>query len=167
MRPNLSQSIWPPHQPANKAATFDIHPGARVSPSPVPASMRPASSQAIADAGLQSAPSFEPAKFGEMVHNQLAHPGGVDVLALIRPVKSIRSFLLIANELAATIIHVNYDNPAGAAVGTPIGPGGNLFLDAAVPQNDVHIFSPVAGNIQISYINIDPTNATKVVQATS
>jgi hypothetical protein len=72
-------------------------------------------------------------------------------LVLPRP-KNIRVYLLIVNTLAANPINFNFGAAADNTL-YPIPAGGNYIADTSVPQNDLYIFSPVAGQILVGYIN--------------
>lgn len=75
-----------------------------------------------------------------------------DQLVLPRP-KVRRALLSVINTLVANPINVAFGRQADNVSGVPIPAAGNIFFDNAVPQNDVHVFSPVAGTILVLYIN--------------
>lgn len=75
-----------------------------------------------------------------------------DQLVLPRP-KVRRALLSIINTLAANPINFAFGRQADNVSGVPIPAAGNVFFDNAVPQNDVHVFAPVAGTILVLYIN--------------
>ncbi len=84
--------------------------------------------------------------------------GAGDQLVLPRPIGT-RTLLIIENDLAApNSIRVNFDKIADANTGLRIVAGGNAFFDAVVPQNNIHVFAPVAGNIILTWINAAPTS---------
>ena len=148
---------------ASPGAGIDIHDAGQNLPSPVPGSLR-----APIDAPGEppkSAAVYDPSRFVDGTPLVFTFGGAGDQLVLQRPTKGQRVFLLIVNDLAAGVIRVNWDSPASATVGIPIGVGGNLFMDETVFQNDVHVFAPGAGNIQIAHAITDTTNPAKILNA--
>lgn len=94
-------------------------------------------------------------KYGDMVQLTVPIASGADVVAVQRP-KNTRVLLIIINNQVANL-YVAFDQTA-SAFSLPIPPGGALFFDAAVPQNDVHLFYGVgAVLVPIFYINVDIT----------
>ena len=89
---------------------------------------------------------------GDGVVLPIVFPALGDQLALARP-PGRRTLLVVINTLAANPVNVNFGVAADNVAGIPIPVGGNLFLDVAVPQNDVHIFAPVAGTVLVFFIN--------------
>lgn len=166
MTPNLGIYQWPggPLSP-NPTSGEDISGGSGPTQTAAPSSMTAPSAAAIAAAGNAPVPIYRPGMYGEGQLSPITFAGASDILVLPRPGKGIRAWLLIVNDLAASTIRVNFDSSASATIGIAIGPGGNLFMDVVVPQNDIHVFSPIAGLIHIAYINLDPTNPTRVIQA--
>ena len=152
MRPVLSPYVWKPgqvnHVPMDKAAQY-VRPG-----SPVPDSMIPPAGGGTqaAQAPVAPAPSYEPGAYGEAVNLPIVFAAAGALLALRRPTSGIRSLLIIANSIAGFAITVGYDTAPTVGSGLPIAAGGNLFLDQKVPQNDIWIFSPAAGTVQITYM---------------
>lgn len=102
----------------------------------------------------------DPMKYGDMSVIIVAFAAAGDILVLPRP-SGKRTLLIVENDLAApNTIRMNFDKIADANSGLRIISGGNAFFDAAVPQNDIHIFAPVAGNVIVTYINVAiPTGA--------
>ena len=47
-----------------------------------------------------------------------------------------------------------FDKPAEVNSGFPIDAGGNVLFDAAVPQNDLHVWTAAAGTITVAFINV-------------
>ncbi|MHB8674550.1 MAG: hypothetical protein ACYDAK_12860 [Candidatus Limnocylindrales bacterium] len=163
----LSSSIyeWPGRfAKPNVLASADIQSGANSTPaSPIPPSMV-ASSVGPAEMGV---PSFSPAQFGNAQIITPVFAAAGDQLVLPRPATGQRVFLLIVNNLAASVANVNFDNIASAAIGIQIQPGGNLFMDQFVPQNDIHIFIPIAGVITVAFCVLNATDPTRILQANS
>ena len=155
---------WPGEAPANPLASIDIQSGAQSTPaSPIPASMGVPSLPPSA----MGAPSYMPCMYGNAQVITPLFAGAGDLLVLPRPATGQRVFLLIVNNLAASVANVNFDNVASAAIGIQIQPGGNLFMDQFVPQNDIHIFIPIAGVITVAFCVLDPTDPTRILQANS
>lgn len=90
--------------------------------------------------------------YGDMSIIPIVFAGLGDLFVLERP-KNTRIFLTIVNTLAANPINFAFGRAADNVSGIPIPAAGNVFFDTAVPQNDLHIFSPVAGTILVGYIN--------------
>ena len=154
---------WPGMALPNPIAPADIHPagtGPTITPAPPSLTSPQQPPQATP---LRATPTFAPGSFGDALLQSTIFGAPGSILALPRPVRAQRTLLIIANNFPAQVIYVNYDNPASPVVGVPIGPGGNMFLDTVVPQNDIYIFSPVAGVVPITYINIDATNPSRVL----
>ncbi len=103
--------------------------------------------QAIANPGI----------YGDM--NSLLAPVGaaVDFLAVARP-KCIRIMLIIQNPGVGNLF-VDFDKQASLQ-SMLIVPGGSVFFDAAVPQNDIHLFSTLAVNVPVFFMNTDPIHAS-------
>ena len=129
-----------------------------------PASMTPPPSPPQGSV-LAAQPQFSPGSFGDALILSVAFGAAGDILALPRPPLGVRTLLIIVNDLPASAIRVNMDSPATATAGIAIQPLGNLLLDAVVPQNDIHIFSPIAGVVTVMYINADVTNPAKILEA--
>ena len=101
--------------------------------------------------------SFTPGNYADMQQQQVSLIDGVDKLVLSRS-RSVRIFLLIFNPNAANL-YFAWDQVASTS-SIPIPPGGNLFFDNAVPQNDLHLFYAGANvNIPIQYMTNDIANA--------
>ena len=79
----------------------------------------------------------EPKRYGDMQQLSAQLVQNVDNLVLTRS-DNLRVFLLIYNSSAVNLYYA-FDQNANAAC-VPIPPGGNLFFDNAVPQNDLHLF---------------------------
>ena len=154
---------WPGIARANPIASADISSGSNsTAGTAAPVSMSPAQA-----AVAQALATYVPGMYGnaQVITPNFAVAG--DQLILPRPATGTRTFLLIVNNLAASVVNVNFDNVASAAIGIQIQPGGNLFMDQFVPQNDVHIFLPIAGVVTVAFCVIDPTNPTAMLQANS
>lgn len=102
--------------------------------------------------------NFNPGQYGDMQQLQVALIDGVDKLVLSRS-HNTRIFLLVFNPNAASL-YFGWDQVAGTS-SIPIPPGGNLFFDQAVPQNDLHLFYAGANvNVPIQYMVVDLANAS-------
>lgn len=102
--------------------------------------------QAIANPGI----------YGDMVSLLAPLAAATDFLAVARP-KTFRPLLIIINNGVGNL-YIDFDKQASLQ-SLPLVPGGILFMDAAVPQNDIHLFSAAAVNIPVFYMNTDPINA--------
>lgn len=84
--------------------------------------------------------------YADMVQMLVPLAAGQEALALPRP-KNTRILLVIQNP-GVSNLYVAFDQVASnAAMAVP--PNGNLFFDAAVPQNDIHILYGAAVDILI------------------
>jgi len=93
------------------------------------------------------------AKYGDAVTIVAAFAAAGDLLVLPRP-STKRILLIVENDLVApNTIRINFDAQANANLGLRVISGGNAFFDVSVPQNDIHVFAPVAGNVIVTYIN--------------
>lgn len=152
MKPVLSPYVWTPgqpnHIPIDKGAQY-VAPGTAA-----PASFIPPKGGGTQPAQAPVAPTatFDPGSYGEAVNLPVIFAGAGALLALRRPTSGIRTLLIIANSIAGFAINIGYDTIPTVASGLPIAAGGNLFLDQKVPQNDIWIFSPAAGTVQITYM---------------
>jgi len=100
---------------------------------------------------------YESSRYGDMVIQTVVFAAIGCILVLPRP-SGIRTYLLIENLLAApNQIRVNFDNPASANSGIGIDSSGSWLFDSVVPQNNVYIFAPAAGSVQIAWINVNIT----------
>ena len=106
----------------------------------------PPSNTPLADPGISVV------MYGDADVLPIVFAGAGDQLVLPRP-KVRRVLLSIVNTLAANPINFAFGRPADNVSGVPIPAAGNAFFDNAVPQNDVHVFSPVAGTILVLYMN--------------
>jgi len=160
--------LFPPSRrrinPAQAGAGADIHPTSG-SGTVAPDSMSPPSQREIEEQRNAPVPVYLSGHYGNVQYLAFTFAVAGNQLVLARPVKAQRVLLVIANDLAAGTMRVNFDAPAAAAIGIPIVAGGNLFLDVAVPQNDIYIFSPGGGVASVMYLNVDITNPTNVLQA--
>ena len=160
MQPKLSQS-YPNPVGRNRGAPLDIHDGGSVSPFVIPPELiAPASNQK--EITEQTHPIFTPGFYGDAQLQLIVFPGAGSQLVLPRPSQYQRTLLIITNDIAGVNIRVNFDTPASVTVGLPIPPGGNLFMDNVVAQNDVWVFAPAAGNVQVAWMNIDVTNTKRL-----
>jgi len=96
---------------------------------------------------------YESTRYGEAQVFPVQYAGAGSQLVLQRPQGGKRTLLIIVNDLAVGVIRVCFDANATAALGVPIAAGGNMFLDAAVPQQNVFVFSPNAGQVTVCYQN--------------
>lgn len=145
----------------SRTATLDIHDNAGNSPLAVPDSMTPPSN-AQSSRPEPAHPQYSPAQFGDGQLSTVVFAGAGNLLVIARPPQFQRVLLIIVNDIAGFNVRVNFDSAANVTTGFPIPPGGNIFFDNVVPQNDIHVFSPVAGNIQVAFMNIDITNAQRL-----
>lgn len=110
------------------------------------------------DEAFHGSPVYNPGFYGDMTVIPVVYAGAQDQLVLARP-KETRIYLVIVNPLPANSIYVNFDASAepaagGAVKGVPIAAGNGAWVfDQVVPQNDVHIYAPVAGTILVGFIN--------------
>lgn len=92
-------------------------------------------------------------RYGDVLTQVFTFAGAGDQVVLPRPT-GIRTLLIIENDLAApNAIRINFDKIADANTGLKVVAGGNAFFDAVVPQNNIHVFAPAAGNIILTWIN--------------
>lgn len=160
--------VWnrsgPNKLPVTPGAVLDIHNhDVDLNASPVPRSMRP---DAAPDAGnaLGATAVFLASGYADGSVLTITQAANASVLVLQRPVRAQRVNLIIVNDTIGTI-RFNLDAPATAAIGIPILPGGNAFFDFFVPQNDIYIFWPNTGNVQVMYANTNVTSPTSIVQS--
>lgn len=117
---------------------------------------------------VKAAPTFDLGKYGDIQTYPCIFPAAMDELAILRPTKSVRTFLLVVNSLVIpNIITVNFDAPATPTSGIQIPAGGNLFMDYFVPQQDVHVYSPIAGVVQCFYCNVNVADYSRLLTALS
>lgn len=101
---------------------------------------------------------YAPGDYGDRIVLPITFLGGDVQLVLQRP-RGTRISLIIQNTLPQLVtnnIIVSYGVPAAPGIGLQIPPGGNIFEDKAVPQNDVYIFAPAAGIVLVAFINAVP-----------
>ena len=146
------------------SAGADIHNDARDYSNVAPGSMRPPGLQEEADRGIIAMPQFTPAQYGDVQTLVFVFAVAGDQLVLPRPAHAQRALLIIINDFAAGIVRINFDNAASATVGIPLAVGANAFFDSFVPQNDIHIFGPGAGAVQVIYANLDITNSAEFLR---
>ena len=161
MIPILSSS-YPMVRRENRRARLDIHDGGSNTPLAVPDSLTPpTSNQSYNPEPVH--PNYNPAAYGDgQLSLVVFGGGGVNILVCARPSQFQRTLLIIVNDIAGFNVRVNFDAPANVVLGFPVPPGGNIFFDNVVPQNDIHVFSPVAGNIQVAFMNIDVRNSNRL-----
>lgn len=117
---------------------------------------------------LLAPPTFDLGKYGDVQTYPCNFAGARNELAILRPTKAVRTFLLVVNSFAVpNIIRVNFDAPASPTLGMPIPAGGNLFMDYFVPQQDVHVYSLIAGTIMCFYCHVNVADARRVFDALS
>lgn len=102
-------------------------------------------SGAIIPAGVQNV-------YGDMFIIPITFTAAGDLFVLERP-KNKRVLLVVVNTIALNTINFAFGRAADNVSGIPITSGGNVFFDTAVPQNDLHVFSPAVGTILVGYIN--------------
>lgn len=149
MRPVLSPYVWKPGQVNRRPSDVGT-----LIKSPVPASMvpPPGSGTQAAQGASAPAPVYTPGSYGEAVTVPIIFSAAGALLALRRPTAGIRKLLIINNTIAGFAITVGYDGAPNVGNGLQIAAGGNLFFDVVVPQNDIWIFSPAAGTVQLIYM---------------
>ena len=160
MTPRLSGGFPMPAGLA-RGRLLDINQGTSNTPQVVPRDLTPPDAPAQVDE-TQVYPIFEGARYGDGQLNAFTFAAAGSMLVLPRPPQHQRTLLIIVNDIAGFNIRVNFDSPANVATGWPIPPGGTLFLDTSVPQNDINVFAPVAGVIQVAYINLDIHNLQRL-----
>ena len=161
MRPILA-SQYPLGLRRNSRAALDVHNTTSNTPYTVPNDLTPPN----ATQGYlpeQVHPNYSPAQYGDGQLQLVVYAAAGNQLVLPRPSSGQRVLLIIVNDIAGFNIRVNFDTPANVTVGLPIPPGGNLFFDNVIAQNDIHVFAPVAGNIQVAFMNLDVHNASRLV----
>lgn len=81
----------------------------------------------------------------------------VSILGLQRPPPGTRrTFLMVQNQLVGTILYFAFGRGADNGLSNPgIPANGNLFMDqlAAIPQNELYFYFPIAGFATVTYIN--------------
>lgn len=96
--------------------------------------------------------SYTPGLYGDLSILPIQLQASQSLIALQRP-RNTRIYLCIQNTLAANVLYANFGNLADAQNSIQIQPGGNWLFDAAVPQNDLSLFSTAAGTVLVAYIN--------------
>lgn len=164
MKVPIWNSSGPNRLPVTPGAVLDVHNhDVDLNASPVPYSMRPdAAPSDQTPAG--AAPIYSPSAYADGNVLTITQAANASVLVLQRPVRSQRVNLIIVNDTIGTI-RFNLDAPATATIGIPILPGGNAFFDVFVPQNDIYIFWPNIGNVQVMYANANITSPSAVLNA--
>jgi len=148
MKPNLSPYAWPPGQ--RNHVPVDIARGGAISgDSAAPLSFIPPQQN---NPNTAPVAVFDSTGYGNGLIQPIVFAAPGDFLALPRPPSGVRTLLVIENTIAGFVITFNYDAPAAVGTGIQIAAGGNVFFDKVVPQNDIHIFSPVAGVVQIMWM---------------
>lgn len=96
-----------------------------------------------------------PQLYGDATILPITFAAAGDLLVLPRP-RGTRTLLLITNILPGNPVNYSWDRAADAVTGIPLGAAGGFRLfDNSVPQNDLHIFSPVAGlAVLVEYMNV-------------
>jgi hypothetical protein len=141
------------HTPRQQVPTDAVLRDALQNKAAVPQAPAPTSSEQIR---RQPQAGFEPGRYGDAVSLLVPLAAGVSLLALPRP-RTTRVLLIVANP---TLQPLYFSFGQSATLGSmPIPAGSSLFLDAAVPQNDMYLFSAVGGNIPVQFINTDIANA--------
>jgi len=100
---------------------------------------------------------FDPGKYGDILQMPITIPANTSILALQRSVKK-RIFLLVENPTGINL-YFAFDT-AASIVSNYIPPGGIMWFDAAVPQNNLYLFSgPAPVVVPISFMVADMANA--------
>lgn len=148
MRPVLSPYVWQPGQPNRLPTDVGV-----TQASPLPASMVPPAGSGTQAANAAPTPMAvnNPGNYGEAYTVPVIFGAAGALLALPRPSSGIRKLLIINNTIAGFAITIGFDTAPTVASGLQIATGGNLFFDIVVPQNDIWIFAPAAGTVQVIY----------------
>jgi hypothetical protein len=96
---------------------------------------------------------YDPQKYGDAISVTIPLQTAVDMLILTRPMGA-RLMLVIYNPTVGPL-YLSFGSDA-SVFSIPITSGSAIFFDAVVPQNDVHLFSAIGGNIPVIYINSLP-----------
>lgn len=100
--------------------------------------------------------TFSPGEFSDATELLIPLAGAVNSLAVQRP-RTTRVLLIISNPTALPLF---FAFGQGATLNSNFIPaGGSLFMDRAVPQNDVYLFSTPGGNIPVTFTNSDVSHA--------
>jgi hypothetical protein len=92
-------------------------------------------------------------RFGDAKVIALIFAGAGGMFNVLPRPATKRIELLIVNSTVVGQIFYNFDQQADNASSVPIGAGGNRLWDAAVPQNNLSIFSSGAGTVILEYMN--------------
>lgn len=136
----------------------DVHARTSNTPGALPPSAVPPTqtgTNAGTSQGFAPTPVFLPTLYGDGILQPFAFAAAGSQLVLPRPPTGKRVLLIIVNTIAGFTINVNFDAPAAALIGIPFVTNGGLFMDRVVVQNDIHIFAPAAGVIQVAYMIAD------------
>lgn len=108
---------------------------------------------------VSPSPVYDPSLYGDGINFPFVFGAAGDMLVLARaPAGLTRIYLLIVNTLAANPVQVAFGQAAALLSGIPIPAAGN-YEPLKPQQNDVHVFSPVAGTIQIVHTLVDLSTA--------
>ena len=140
---------------------LDINSTTSNRPQVVPNDLTPPDAPHVVDESLVT-PIYEGARYGDAQLQAITFAAAGSLLVLARPPQHQRTLLIIVNDIAGFNIRMNFDSAANVTTGLPIPPGGNVFFDTCVPQNDINVFAPVAGVIQIAYLNLDIHNLQRL-----
>ena len=98
---------------------------------------------------------FDASLYGDGQLLTQVYAGAGSLLVVPRPQGQLRTYLLLINVTAASTIRIALDAAASAVSGIPLAAGGNFLMDAKVWQNDIHVFSPVAGaGVLAAWMNV-------------
>ena len=101
--------------------------------------------------------TYDAGRYGDFSTVNVFIPANQSALALPRPATK-RILLVVQNTTAAPLFYA-FDGLADTA-SLSIPAGFTLFLDAAVPQNNLYLFSgAVAVAVPVGFINLDIENA--------
>ena len=155
MRPFL----WPNEQMLGRAQPpNDINSGDTSNSPPVtPDSLiPPQASQRGTQKIIDPVPTLDLSKYGDGQLQSVTFTGAGSLLVSARPPSGRRVLLIVQNTIAGFTIRINLDTPASAVFGIELLTDGVLFQDAVVFQNDIHVFAPAAGIVQVCTMNVDP-----------
>lgn len=99
---------------------------------------------------MNGSPVAEIARYGNQIVLPLVFGAAGSQLVLPKS-NNQRIFLHLQNTLVAGTILYSFDQPASATFGIQLPVGQSLFCDSFVPQNDLYVFCPFAGQLMLSY----------------
>lgn len=131
------------------------HPGDIIDPKRL--TPRPVAQDTGSDRRLQQA-IFDPAKYGDMQIIPTVLPALGEAVVLSRP-SNTRIYLFIQNNTAGVVTFA-FDQTVNLGSGITLAAGQSFVFDAAVPQNELHVFAAAGGSVIVAFINSDIANKT-------